>query len=179
MSTHTDFNTDTDQGQVATPMTVVIFGATGDLTHRKLLPALYENFRKGRLDAVRAIVGYARRDWADDDFRSRARDGIEQFAAGSFDEDLWRRFARLLAYQRGNLDEAGDYHALSARLQRLEGEEGDAAGEDSDTGDASGNAGRLYYLATAPRFYAPACRNLGAAGMAEESRGPRRVVIEK
>ncbi len=173
MSTQTDFNTDTDQGQIATPMTVVIFGATGDLTHRKLLPALYENYRKGRLDAVRAIVGYARRDWTDDDFRSRARDGIEQFAADSFDEDLWRRFARLLAYHQGNLDEPEDYRALAARLQKVEGEAGDGGA------NAGRSAGRLYYLATAPRFYGPACRNLGAAGMAEESRGPRRIVIEK
>ncbi|NBF39438.1 MAG: glucose-6-phosphate dehydrogenase [Spirochaetes bacterium] len=158
-------------------MTIIIFGATGDLTHRKLLPALYENFRKGRLDDVQAVVGYARRDWTDDAFVERAREGLEQFASAPIDEDVWRRFAGLLSYHRGNLDEGDDYRRLAARLEELEA--GAAARVGGGAGVAGAAAGRLYYLATAPRFYAPACRNLGAAGMAEESRGPRRVVIEK
>ena len=155
------------------PMTVVIFGATGDLTHRKLLPALYDNFRKGRLENVVSIVGYARREWSDEDFRARARDGIERFAAVPLDEDVWRRFAPLLSYHRGNLDARDDYRVLARRL--AEAEQTGAAG----AATAAGASGRLYYLATAPRFYAVACRNLGQAGMADESAGPRRCVIEK
>lgn len=153
------------------PMTIVIFGATGDLTHRKLLPALYENFRKGRLDMVRGIVGYARRDWSTEEFIARARDGVEQFASALPEESSWNRFSALLSYQQGNLDEHEDYRRLESTLAAAEPPGG----------------GRLYYLATAPRFYAPACRNLGNAGMAKEARidlqghptAPRRVVIEK
>lgn len=158
-----------DKGEAQ--MTIIIFGATGDLTHRKLLPALYDNFRKGRLDMVRGIVGYARRDWSDDEFLARARDGIENFASGSFDEGTWTRFATLLSYEQGNLDEPEDYRRLQSALSAKE----------------PPGSGRLYYLATAPRFYGPACRSLGAAGMATEGElqesgyrsSPRRVVIEK
>jgi hypothetical protein len=75
-------------------MKIIIFGATGDLTHRKLLPALYDNFRKGRLDDVQAVLGYARRDWTDDAFVERARDGVEQFASAPIDEDVWRPVLR-------------------------------------------------------------------------------------
>ncbi|MEX2444008.1 MAG: glucose-6-phosphate dehydrogenase [Alkalispirochaeta sp.] len=147
-------------------MTIVIFGATGDLTHRKLLPALYNNFRKEKLNEVSAIVGYARREWSNDDFRERARDGIENFSAAPLDEPVWKRFSQLLYYQQGNLDTPEDYRALAARL------------EDSDV-PSSASAPRLYYLATSPQYYATASRNLGSAGMAEEERGPRRIVIEK
>jgi len=147
----------------ATSMSIVIFGASGDLTHRKLLPALYDNFRKGRLDGVRQIVGYARRDWGNDTFIARARDGIEQFASSEVDPVTWTRFASLLHYQQGNLDQPEDYRRLERTLS-----------ENEPTG-----AGRLYYLATAPQFYGPACTNLGAAGMSSEDRGARRVVIEK
>lgn len=163
-------------------MTIIIFGATGDLTHRKLLPALYDNFRKGRLDDVQAVLGYARRDWTDDAFVERARDGVEQFASAPIDEDVWRRFAGLLSYHRGNLDEGDDYRRLAARLEELESAAGARAGgatAGGGAGAAGAAGGRLYYLATAPRFYAAACRHLGEAGLAEESRGPRRVVIEK
>lgn len=152
-------------------MTIVIFGATGDLTHRKLLPALYENFRKGRLDMVCGIVGYARRDWSNEEFRARARDGIKTFASAKPEEVTWSRFSALLSYQQGNLDEPEDYRRLESTLAVAE----------------PPGAGRLYYLATAPRFYGPACRNLGNAGMAKEERitaqgpplAPRRVVVEK
>ncbi len=161
----------TPHEQDGSPMSIVIFGATGDLTHRKLLPALYDNFRKGRLDMVWAIVGYARRDWSNAEFIARARDGIERFASAGIDEAVWTRFAEMLSYQHGNLDEPDDYRRLQSVL--------------SDAEPAA--AGRLYYLATAPRFYGPACRSLGAAGMAEEGpadedgrrRASRRVVIEK
>ncbi len=195
MSTQDSREEDAARGAEGGPMTIVIFGATGDLTHRKLLPALYDNFRKGRLDDVHAVLGYARREWSDEDFVERARDGVENFASGPIEEDVWRRFAGLLSYLRGNLDEAEDYRKLAARLGELESggaaraggaagaKTGGGAGATGATG-ATGTAGaaaggRLYYLATAPRFYAAACRNLGEAGLAEESRGPRRVVIEK
>lgn len=153
------------------PMTIVIFGATGDLTRRKLLPALYDNFGKGRLDSVRGIVGYARREWRNEDFAARARDGIEQFASTTVEEDTWSRFRELLSYQQGNLDDAEDFRRLEKALSTAE----------------PAGCGRLYYLATAPRFYAPACHNLAAAGMTQEEVerspddrfAPRRVVIEK
>ena len=81
---------------------IVIFGASGDLTRRKLVPALYNNFRKGRLqDGVR-IIGYARRPYDDESFRQRMRAGTEEFSAGTFDHELWHKFAPLLHYFQGN-----------------------------------------------------------------------------
>lgn len=142
---------------------VIIFGATGDLTFRKLIPALYNNFRKGRLSRVDRIIGYARREWSDEYFTERLREGTEKFAGGTFDPETWDKFSSLLSYHRGNLDAAEGYAALGAGLARAE-----------NPADA-----RLYYLATAPRYYGPVCTHLAPAGMTRESNGERRIVIEK
>ena len=142
--------------------TIVIFGASGDLTHRKLVPALFRNFRKGRLWESTRIVGVARRDWSGDEFREGLREGVARHG-GSVDEAAWKAFAGRIHYLRGDLEEAADFPDLEAGLRRLEG----------------GAANRLYYLATAPELYAPACDHLAAAGMCAEEEGYRRIIIEK
>ena len=142
--------------------TIVIFGASGDLTHRKLIPALFRNWRKGRLKERTRIVGVARRDWTGEYFRERLLDGAKRFG-GTFDEAAWAEFSARVDYVRGDLEEPGDYAEADRRLRGLEG----------------GPANRLYYLATAPELYGPACDYLAAAGMAGESEGWRRIVIEK
>jgi len=142
--------------------TIVIFGASGDLTRRKLIPALYNNFRKNRLDAGVRIVGFARRDWRDDHFRDHLAGGVEQFGTG-FEANRWHDFAQRITYVQGNLDAPADYAGLDLHLRTAE----------------NGAADRLYYLATAPDFYGPACDHLAAAGMADETSGQRRIVIEK
>ena len=88
--------------------TLVIFGATGDLTHRKLIPALYRNRKKGRLWDRTRIVGVARRDWTTDFFREHVLDGVKKFG-GTFDEKIWADFASRLHYVRGDLEVAADY----------------------------------------------------------------------
>ena len=120
--------------------TIVIFGASGDLTHRKLIPALYNNFKKNRLPDNLRIVGYARRPWSDDEFRGGLEDALKQFAAASFDSGSWAGFAPRLSYFQGNLDSPEDYQKLQSYLRQQEG----------------GPANRLYYLATSPNFYGPA-----------------------
>ena len=142
--------------------TLVIFGATGDLTHRKLIPALYRNRKKGRLWDRTRIVGVARRDWTTDYFREHVLDGVKKFG-GTFDEKVWADFASRLHYVRGDLEVPADFPQVDARLREIEGQP----------------ANRLYYLATAPEHYGPACDALAAAGMAAETEGWRRVVIEK
>lgn len=145
-----------------TPCTVVIFGATGDLTRRKLIPALYNNFRKRRLaDDVR-IVGLGRRDWDDNRFRDHLADGVEQFGTG-FDTEIWQEFAQRIGYVQGNLNAVEDYRKLNKYLSKKENRPAD----------------RLYYLATAPEFYGTACDHLASAGMAVEQSGRRRIIIEK
>jgi glucose-6-phosphate 1-dehydrogenase len=145
------------------PTTVVIFGASGDLTQRKLIPALFSNFKKQRLPAGLRIVGVARRDWNDDQFRERLCDGVKEHGGNSFDEGAWNTFAAGIGYFRGNLDIAEDYKRLQTYLTRIE----------------DGPADRLYYLATAPAFYGPACEHLAAAGMSADEAGRRRIIIEK
>ena len=145
------------------PTSVTIFGASGDLTHRKLIPALYNLHRKGRLDCVTRIVGYARRDWTDEFFADRLRSGAAEFSADTFQDEAWARFAGLLHYHRGNLDSRDDFVSLNECLSATE-----------QVDDA-----RLYYLATAPEHYGPACTNLASTGMCTEQDGARRIVIEK
>ncbi len=145
------------------PTTIVIFGASGDLTHRKLIPALYKNFKKGRLPETIHIIGFARRPWDDDFFRNRLREGVETFSAAAFDPETWQRFVSNIHYFQGNLTHPEDYQKLQTTLQRIEG----------------GRANRLYYLATAPQFYGLTSKYLGAAGMASQEAGGRNIVIEK
>lgn len=149
-----------DSGASAT--TIVIFGASGDLTQRKLIPALYNNFKKQRLPAGVRVVGVARRDWSDDQFRDRLRDGVRQHGT-AFDENTWNAFAASIGYFCGNLEVGENFSKLQSHLSRLE----------------NGPADRLYYLATAPDFYGPACDHLAAAGMTTEAHGHRRIIIEK
>ena len=141
---------------------IVIFGASGDLTHRKLISALFHNRKKGRLWERTHLYGVARRDWTEAFFRERMHDGVRQFG-GSCDDAAWQAFAEHIHYIRTDLESADQYRELDQRLRELEG----------------GPANRLYYLATAPELYAPACEALAASGMTEETEGYRRIIIEK
>ncbi|MCP4141595.1 MAG: glucose-6-phosphate dehydrogenase [Chloroflexi bacterium] len=177
---------------------IVIFGASGDLTWRKLIPALYNNFKKGRLDECANIVGFARRDWDDNFFRTRLREGVEKFSADTFDEKIWEDFATRLRYFRGNLDQSNDFSKLHTFLHELESTHVFAnpertfgvkqspakRAETASQKDARrvNSANRLYYLATAPSFYAPVTGFLGDANMAKENKSAgtwRRIIIEK
>jgi glucose-6-phosphate 1-dehydrogenase len=155
--------------------TIVIFGASGDLTARKLIPALYNNFKKRRLSERVNVVGFARRPYTDETFRAALRDGMIKYSLESFDNTIWQKFSERLHYFQGNLDIMEDFPKLEAFLKTLEG----------------GPSNRLYYLATAPEHYAAIVGELGAAGMAKQSEGSatgtllkvsdgwRRIVIEK
>ena len=103
---------------------IIIFGATGDLTWRKLIPALYNNFKKGRLSECSHIIGFARRPFTDDQFRGRLREGVEQFSSETFDPKVWDDFSARILYFQGNLDQPEDFSNLNLFLQRFEsGEE--------------------------------------------------------
>jgi glucose-6-phosphate 1-dehydrogenase len=145
---------------------IIIFGASGDLTWRKLIPALYNNFKKDRLSNCANIVGFARRPYNNDTFRVYLRDGVEKFSPESFETATWDKFAEKIHYFNGNLDNADDFPELELFLRSLE----------------NGPANRLYYLATAPEFYSPVAGFLGAAGMSKDDEvygAWRRIIIEK
>ena len=144
---------------------IVILGATGDLTRRKLIPALFNLACKGRLPENVPIVGFARSDHSDDGFRELIWNGVQEIGELAVRKEEWRMFARRLFYAQGDLNSLRDVEALRDRLDELGGD--------------SQAAGRLYYLSIAPQFYEAAIKNLGAAGLASQENGWRRVVIEK
>ena len=145
-------------------VTLVIFGASGDLTSRKLVPALFQLHRKARLPAGTRIVGFSRTAYTDDAWRQALAESTRHYNGQRFDAAAWQEFARAISYQPGDLGRAEDFEALHQRLHELEGSEG---------------VTRVYYLATAPQFYEQAVARLGACGLADEQNGPRRIVIEK
>ena len=139
------------------PTTIAIFGVTGDLARRKLLPALYSNFIKGRLPGQLRIVGVGRRDWTDDTLVEHARQSLRNHAAGMFNSDGWARFQQTLSYSKVNLPQPHTYETLRSDLDAID----------------SGRGNRLYYLSIAPAFYEDVVVNLGRLGMAREETSPR------
>jgi len=145
------------------PTTIVIFGASGDLTQRKLMPAIFSLFHKHRLPKNFQIVGAARTEQVDDGFRQELHEGMQQFAGYQFDEQEWGQFAQHLHYCAGDFTKDDAESRLKPTLEQLEGSP----------------ANRLYYLATPPQFFAGIIAALARAGMVEQRAGFRRVVIEK
>jgi glucose-6-phosphate 1-dehydrogenase len=146
----------------APPQVIVIFGASGDLTHRKILPALYNLFREGMLPERVAIVGYARTEWTDDEFREEARKAIDEFSRTPLEDDHWKPFSELISYRSGAFDDEKAFHPLHDHLAEL------------DT--ARGTEGRrLYYAATPPSAFPVIIDRIGECPRSEE----RRIIIEK
>jgi len=149
--------------------TILIFGATGDLTARKLVPALFRLRQEGYLSERSPIVGVARREKTDEQFRNELREGAVQDAGDAgFDADAWGKFANQLHYHRLDLTEAEHFAALKRRINELE--------------DQSGVHGkRVVYLATSPDLFLPSIEALHGAGLIphESAEEQLRVVIEK
>jgi glucose-6-phosphate 1-dehydrogenase len=149
----------------AEPCVVVIFGATGDLTKRKLMPALCRLLGEGCLEGVR-ILGVGRSDMTDDMFRAFIREGVDNSKKiKDLDEQHWRAFSERLHYVAGELDHDETYRKVSARLDELSSE------------GASHN--HLFYLATPPSLAAAIVKGLGKANLGDENEHWSRIVIEK
>ena len=159
----------TDQivGRPGDPCVMVIFGAGGDLTRRKLAPALYNLATANLLSREFAVVGLAREPMNSEQFRDKFRADIKEFATGALSDDLTEWFARRLYYISGEFGDANSYTKLRDLLQQV----------DKDHG-TRGNY--FYYMATAPVFFAPIVQQLGAANLTTEDKDKwRRVVVEK
>jgi glucose-6-phosphate 1-dehydrogenase len=153
--------------QTADPCVMVIFGASGDLTKRKLIPALCNLTKESLLSRQFAIVGFAVDDMTTEEFREQLTDEIKTFATSPVDPDIWEWFTRRIHYVQGAFEDASAFRRLKEVLEQVEAEHG-----------TQGN--HLYYLAVAPRFFGDIVRQLGAAGLAREASGHwRRVIIEK
>lgn len=144
--------------------TLIIFGASGDLTRRKLVPALYRLHRKGRLKEPLRVVGFSRTPLEHEQWRSRLAETTAQAVGSEFEPSVWEAFAAGVYYHQGDIARRDDFHALRTFVEQLEGD---------------GPAQRVFYLATAPQFFEPAIAGLGAAGLNRETRGAARVVVEK
>src|SRR5512138_2481839 len=106
------------------PCTVVIFGATGDLTHRKLVPALYNLQRERLLPPGFNVVGFARRDWSDTYFRDSLQQNAVKFSRSGLDDSLWSSFADGVTYLMSSFDDPAGYAELSKRLDMLDEKRG-------------------------------------------------------
>jgi glucose-6-phosphate 1-dehydrogenase len=145
---------------------IVIFGANGDLTKRKLMPALYRLAYDRRLSTGLSVVGSSRTPLSDDQFREKMLEAVKEFSEDTdFDESVWKTFAQGLFYVAGDIGDAGLYRRIAEKLGTIEGER-----------HTGGNV--LFYLSTQPRQYAPIANGLGAAGLGKGN-GWRRLVVEK
>src|SRR5205823_1727275 len=147
--------------RIPEPCTMVICGATGDLTTRKLGPALYNLMLGGFLPPEFSVVGFARRPLSDEEFREQLRQGIDQFSRNKpVKPSVWKSFSRGIEFHAGEFHELATYADLAKRLDRI----------DRDRGTA-GN--RLFYLAVPPILYPEIVKQLGAAGLAETGEARR------
>ena len=152
------------------PFTLVVFGASGDLTRRKVIPSIYDLWCDGHLPRAFAVVGYARTPMTDEAWREHLREGVNTFSrAAPIDETAWADFASRLTYVPGRYDNPADVRALGRRLDR-----GAAEGVPAPN--------RLFYLATPPDTFGAIIRSLHASGLArpgDDGEPWARVIIEK
>ena len=142
---------------------IIIYGASGDLSHRKLIPALFHLYLKKRLPENFRIVGTATRTWTDEDLRQTCHTSLLELSETSLDESAWQDFSQKITYLSGNFNSSETYEAFTSKLREFE----------------NGPANRMYYLATPPEFFPVIVQGLASQNMLDQSEGWRRVVIEK
>ncbi len=154
-------------GRPGDPCTMVIFGATGDLTRRKLIPALYNLAKENLLSREFAIIGVARNELTSEQFRDNLSKDMPEFLGCPLDNDLWEWFLKRITYMQGEFNDPQVYARLQTELQRTEK-------------DHMTHGNLFYYLAVAPAFFGEIATQLGAANMLAEDNGKwRRVIVEK
>jgi glucose-6-phosphate 1-dehydrogenase len=154
-------------GKPGDPCIMVIFGASGDLTRRKLVPALYNLAKAQLLSREFAVIGVARSPLSNEDFRKKVASDLREFATGDVDPDLAEWFVRRMHYLPGEFNNQETYSRLKSTLEKVDK-------------DHSTHGNFFYYLATAPDFFGPIVENLAQSElMTEENQHWRRVIIEK
>ena len=154
-------------GRPGDPCVMVIFGASGDLTRRKLIPALYNLGKNRLLSSEFAVVGVARDAMSTDDFRAKLKQDLQQFGDVQIEPDLQAWFQQRMYYLTGEFGDSGTFQKLKDLLQKLDSE-------------LNTHQNYFYYLAIAPDFFGPVVEQLASAGlMAEDNHHWRRVIVEK
>ncbi|MCE0487605.1 glucose-6-phosphate dehydrogenase [Ornithinimicrobium sediminis] len=153
--------------RIAGPCSMVMFGVTGDLARKKLMPAIYDLANRGLLPPGFSLVGFARRDWDDQDFAEVVHDSVRKHARTPFREDVWRSLAEGFRFVQGAFDDTEAFTQLARTVTALDEERG-----------TGGN--HAFYLSIPPGWFAPVCEQLQASGLSDPRPGTwRRVVIEK
>ena len=153
--------------RIAGPSALVIFGVTGDLARKKLLPAIYELATSGLLHPGFSVVGFGRREWSDDDFRDYAKEAVSAHSRTAFNESVWAGIAPGMRFVQGNFDDADAYHALRDTLDHLRTARG-----------TQGN--HAYYLSIPPSQFPVVTTALRQAGLTDTHDSSwRRVIVEK
>jgi glucose-6-phosphate 1-dehydrogenase len=153
--------------RVAGPCVLVLFGVTGDLSRKKLLPAIYDLANRGLLPPGFSLVGFARRDWEHEDFRQIAYESVKAHARTPFREEVWTHLSEGMHFVPGTFDDAGAFDALSMAVKELD--------------DSRGTGGNYaFYLSIPPKAFPQVVEQLQRSGLADREDGAwRRVVIEK
>ncbi|MGZ6790976.1 MAG: glucose-6-phosphate dehydrogenase, partial [Mycobacteriaceae bacterium] len=153
--------------RIAGPCGLVIFGVTGDLARKKLMPAVYDLANRGLLPPGFALVGFARRDWVDEDFGAIVHDAVREYARTPFREDVWNALAEGFRFVPGSFDDDAAFDTLATTLTELDNIRG-----------TGGN--HAFYLSVPPAAFPTVCEQLSRSGLAKQNDGEwRRVVIEK
>ncbi|HEY9060349.1 MAG TPA: glucose-6-phosphate dehydrogenase [Pseudobacteroides sp.] len=152
--------------KIDSPCIMTIFGGTGDLTHRKLIPALYNLFHEGMLPQGFLVVGVGRKDKNHESYREELKASVEKHSRFKLNKDVWELFSQKIHYYRMEITHSEDYDGLKSYLNSL------------DT-SFSTEGNRLYYLSVAPSFFETVTCNLHAFGMAENNSSWQRLIIEK
>jgi glucose-6-phosphate 1-dehydrogenase len=155
--------------RIPEPCALVVFGVTGDLSRKKLLPAIYDLAHRGLLPPDFVLLGFARRDWGDGDFETLARKAAQQYARTSWDEEVWSRLSGDVKFIPGSFDDDAAFDALAATLRELQ-----------DSHGIAGNA--AFYLSIPPSMFPVVLQQMQRTGMAsggDSGGGWRRVVVEK
>jgi len=153
--------------RIAGPSSLVIFGVTGDLSRKKLMPAVYDLANRGLLPPGFALVGFARRDWDNQDFMQVVHDSVKEYARTEFHEDVWAQLAEGIRFVPGTFDDDASFELLKETIEELDRERG-----------TMGN--HAFYLSIPPKAFPQVTEQLRRSGLAEQKNGQwRRVVIEK
>jgi glucose-6-phosphate 1-dehydrogenase len=159
--------TDRRLNRIAGPSALIIFGVTGDLSRKKLMPAVYDLANRGLLPAGFALVGFARRDWETQDFEREVHDAVAKYARTPFDEDVWRQLSQGIRFVQGEFDDPDAFARLKETLEEL----------DESRGTMGNHA---FYLSIPPKAFPLVTEQLRNAGLADQHGDSwRRVVIEK
>ena len=142
---------------------IIIFGASGDLTQRKLIPSLFNLFRKRKTPKIFNIIGYGWTPFTEDQFREHLHNSLKKYASYEFTEEEWGLFAPHVHYYQGKYDDQVGFYSLATFLETIE----------------NGRANRLYYMAIPPSVFSAIISNLETTQQIKEDGGWRRVVVEK